>query len=166
MLTAAESGLARSRELARRRGAGFTMIELIVAMTIIAVMAAAGLGIYSGIKRKSNDNVAIGLADQLAGNLQHYAALNGGAYPAGIPEDSWSSIVYALGSYAEFGTTAPAIISGPGGGLLVYTDAAGSTFQIEFTAAGGTGTVYCRDPNGLATLGSWSGGAGPWAGCP
>jgi prepilin-type N-terminal cleavage/methylation domain-containing protein len=151
-----------------RHGAGrrgFTLVELIVAMTILAVMAAAGLGAYSGIKQKSNDNIAIGLADQLAQNLAHYAALNGGAYPAGITNDSWSSIVYALGSYAELGTTAPAIVSGRTGGLLVYTDATGSTFQIEFTAAGGTGTVYCRDSVGLAPLSSWQ-TAGPFSGCP
>jgi prepilin-type N-terminal cleavage/methylation domain-containing protein len=165
MLTAAESGLARSRELARRRTAGFTMIELIVAMTIIAVMAAAGLGIYSGVRQRSNDNIAIGLADQLAGNLQHYAALNSGAYPAGIPNDGWSAIVGALGTYAEFSSTVPSIVASPGN-LLVYTDSVGATYEIEFKAAGGTGTVYCRDPNGLAALGSWSGGAGPWAGCP
>jgi hypothetical protein len=33
------------------------------------------------------------------------------------------------------------MISGRTGGLIVYTDAAGSTFQIEFTEAGGTGAV-------------------------
>jgi len=148
---------------ARRRRAGFTMIEMIVAMAILAVMVAAGLGLYSDVRRKSNDNIAIGMAQQLAANLQHYAALDGGAYPAGEGAANWPAIMTALRPYQEFTPTVPVLFSAPGG-IALYTDAVGSTYQIMFASSGGA-SAYCLDPNGLSTM-QWNGGNGPWAGCP
>jgi prepilin-type N-terminal cleavage/methylation domain-containing protein len=154
--------LLRAPSGARR---GFTLIELLVALGIVAVMAAVAGSIYSGIQRKSNDNIAIGLADQLASNFGHYAAITMSGYPANLSGVTWQQAVGALGQYAEFPSTTPSIFTGAGG-LIVWTDSAGSTFQIAFRAAGGTGTVYCRDPNGLAAIGSLPSSGGPWSGCP
>jgi len=151
------------RRLRRRRA--FTLIELVVALAIVLVLGGIAYASYLPVRARANDNTAIGLADQLAANLQHYAALSGGAYPFNMANSAWGAAIAALGTDAEFAATVPAIVADPGG-LLVYTDAAGLTFQIEVEAAQGTGTVYCRDPNGLATLAAWNGAAGPWAGCP
>ena len=147
------------------------MIELIVAIAIVMVLGAVAYASYVGFEAKSRDNAAIAMADQLAANLAHYAALNNGAYPTGQAGYWWATVIGNLGSFAELPSAAPAIIGiQPGGaagsGLHVYTDAAGTTFQIQFVAAGGTGTVYCRTPNGLGTLSSWNASGGPWAGCP
>jgi prepilin-type N-terminal cleavage/methylation domain-containing protein len=142
------------------RRAGFTLIELIVAIVIVMVLGAVAYASYVGFEAKSRDNAAIGLADQLAANLQHYAALNNGAYPSSAGA-GWSTEMGYLGSYAEFPATQPSVLNN----LAVYSDGA-TTFQIQFKAAGGTGTVYCRDLNGLGTLSVWNGNAGPWTGCP
>lgn len=154
-----------------KRRAGFTLIELIVAMAIVMVLGAVAYASYAGFEAKSRDNAAIGLADQLAANLAHYAALNNGAYPASLAGVWWATVINDLGSYAEFSNVTPPVIGSQpsgtaGSGLHVYTDSAGATFQVQFVAAGGTGAVYCRDPNGLATLSSWNSSGGPWAGCP
>jgi len=148
-----------------RRHRAFTLLELIVALAVVLVLGGIAYASYLTIRERANDNTAIALADQLAANLQHYAALNGGAYPANMAESTWDAVIAALGADTEFAATVPAIVATPGN-LLVYTDAAGSTFQIEVEAAQGTGMVYCRDPNGLAALAAWNGAAGPWAGCP
>jgi prepilin-type N-terminal cleavage/methylation domain-containing protein len=144
---------------------GFTLVELIVALGIVAIMAAVGVGIYTGIQRKSNDNIAIGVADQVSSNMAHYAAFNMGLYPAGLAAASWTTTMQALGSYAEFSQTTPSIFTSPGA-FQAYSDGGGSTFQLAFKAAGGTGTWYCRDPNGLAALSTAPSGNGPWSGCP
>jgi prepilin-type N-terminal cleavage/methylation domain-containing protein len=149
----------------RRRA--FTLIELVVALGIVAMLAAMGYAAYIGVQQKSRDDAAINMADQVAANLNHYMGFVG-YYPTGYTGQgnaTWSQIMTALGSYAEFSTTAPSIFASPGA-FAVYTDAAGSTFQIAFKAAGGTGTVYCRDPNGMAAISSMPSTAGPWSGCP
>src|SRR5579863_1048426 len=123
-----------------RRRAGFTLIELIVAIAIVMVLVAVAYASYVGFEAKSRDNAAIGLADQLAANLAHYAALNGGAYPTSL-DNCWYGTVSRMGSMAEFTTTPPAIfLTGStdtsGCNEITWSDSAGSTFQIEFRAAG------------------------------
>lgn len=152
--------------MARRRA--FTLIELIVALAIVALMAAIGYASYIGVEKHSRDNMAIGMADQVAANLNHYMGF-AGTYPTGYTGQgaaTWNQIMTAMGQYAEFPATPPPVFPGTNG-FVVYTDSAGSTFQIVFQANGGTGTIYCRDPNGQGTLPSWPTGAGPWwTGCP
>jgi prepilin-type N-terminal cleavage/methylation domain-containing protein len=154
-----------------RRRAGFTLIELIVAIAIVMVLGAVAYASYVGFEAKSRDNAAIGLADQLAANLQHYAALNNGQYPSRTSA-CWVPIMSDLSAagLAELPLTPPAIFTlnaedTNGCGILVYTSNAAGTFQIQFKATGGTGQAYCRDPNGLAAI-AWQNADGPWTGCP
>ena len=151
-----------------RKRPAFTLLELAVAVAVAAILGTFGYASYSSYIRKSNDNTAIGLADELAQNLAHYAALNSAVYPANL-NSGWNSTVTALGTLAEFPSTPPAVFKASstdtaGNNLLSYSNSAGSTFQIEFKASGGTGQAYCRDPNGLASI-TWQ-NAGPFAGCP
>jgi len=149
----------------RQRRPGFTLIELIVAMSIVLILGGIAYASYLGQQQKARDAMAVNLADQVATNLTHYMGWTG-AYPVNQASVTWSGLMTAMGTYAEFPTTEPTVFaSGSGAGFLVYTNAAGSTFQIEFEAGTGTGTVYCRDANGLATLSAWS-ATGPWSGCP
>ncbi len=141
---------------------GFTLIELIVALGIVAVMAAVGLGVLGGVQRKSNDNIAIGIVAQLGSNMSHYAAFNAGAYPANMSAATWAQMIAALGSYAELPSATPSVLQNFTG----YVDTTGSTFQFVFTAKNGTGAWYCHDPNGMAQLSGTPSGGGPWSGCP
>ena len=157
--------------MTKRRRAGFTLIELIVAMAVVMILGAVAYASYVGFEAKSRDNAAIGLADELAANLSHYAALNGGAYPTSL-DNCWYGTVSKMGSTAEFSTAPPAIFmtgatDTSGCNAIAWSDSAGSTFQVEFRAAGGTGTIYCRDPNGLATISTWNGNpTSSMSGCP
>jgi len=143
----------------RRPDVGMTLVELVIVMAIVAVLGAVGYGAYDGARQLSRDHAAIAQADQLAGNYQHYAALNGGAFPTSLQAGSWTASAAALGSLTEFGSTTPQIFASATGdtnGTLfhTWTDAAGGQFQMTFKAAGGTGQVYCRDLNGIAKVGS------------
>ena len=149
-------------EIKMRPRAGFTLIETIVTLAIVAAMAGVGLQIYSCVRQRANDNIAIGLADQVAANMQHYNATYG-AYPVTTNATWWPQMITDLGSLAEFPGATPAIY----GNFMAWTGPGNppTTFQLAFVAAGGTGTWYCRDTNGLATI-SAPPGWGPWNGCP
>jgi prepilin-type N-terminal cleavage/methylation domain-containing protein len=155
----------------RPRCAGMTLIELVVVMAVVAILGAVGYGAYAGTQQRSRDNAAIALADQLAGNYQHAAALTG-AFPASLQAASWASSAGALGPLTEFGAAAPPIFTSgpadtPGTLFRTWTDAAGGQIQMIFKAAGGTGQIYCRDLNGVGKVGSDALATnGPWSGCP
>ena len=155
----------------RRTRQGFTLIELVVAMGLLAILASVAYASYAGLQRRSADDTAIALADQVADNFQHYSGFEG-TFPLGTQAQDWSAVVTALGADAEFPSTPPAMFktnaSDSTGSLInAYTDAGGSTFQIVFKSATGTGTVFCKDANGYASVaGSSLGQDGPWTGCP
>lgn len=149
----------RATKGSKRVHRGFSLIELVVAMAVLAIVAAMVSPSYVGQLQRARDSTAIGLADQLAANIAHYMAWTGA--PPSASGAGWSAYVGYLGSYAELPSTQPSVFSN----LAVYSDGA-ATFQIQFKANGGTGSVYCRDQNGLGTLASWNSAGGPWSGCP
>ncbi|HLJ58885.1 MAG TPA: prepilin-type N-terminal cleavage/methylation domain-containing protein [bacterium] len=146
-----------------RRQRAFTLVETIIAMGVVLILGAIAYASYAGIEAQSRDKAGVSIADGVAQNLGHYAALNGGLYPTGRTSASWATIMGDLGTLAEYSATAPTTFTGSGG-FLVY-DTAGNTFQIEFWASGGSGAVYCRTPNGLAQI-TKQNSDGPWTGCP
>jgi prepilin-type N-terminal cleavage/methylation domain-containing protein len=154
-------------ERARRR-AGFTLVELIVAMSIIAILAALGYAAYSRYRASANDAVAQDYADKIATNIAHCAAVNGTVPVSGVAP-AFTSIVTSLASAGPGSCTellnptagpAPAVFqasASDAAGTLIQMSANGGsansmTFQIIFEAAGGTGTVFCRDLNGLGSV--------------
>jgi len=151
-----------------RRHRAFTLTELLIVVALIAVLAGAVEIESTKAVAWSHDKAAISQADGLAENFEHYAALNA----VGAPDCGnayWASSIACLGTLAEFSETPPTIFqasSSDSSGTYLRSYSDGTTFQIKFRAAGGTGTGYCRDANGLATLGPWSDTAGPWSGCP
>lgn len=60
---------------------GFTLIELIVAISIIAVMATIGFVLYGGTQKVSRDSKRMGDMKEVQKALEQYYALNKG-YPA------------------------------------------------------------------------------------
>lgn len=150
----------------------FAIIELVVALGVIALLAALGYASYMGVQRNSRDSAAIALADQVAANFQHYAALNGGQYPSMSGCTGWDGIMACLGQAAEFSRTPlPPVFDyrtpGGWGSINPCANCGTGTFQLEFSARGGTGAVYCRDPNGVAKIQAWDNPpGGPFQGCP
>ena len=157
--------------MTKRRRAGFTLIELIVAIAIVMVLGAVAYASYVGIEAKSRDNAAIAMADQLAQNITHYAALNNGSLPSACGAN-YTQIIGDLGTYAELPSTVPSVFlnawyDGRLGdiGLVATgcpaTPSSSGGWAIMFSAVAGTGTWYCRDSNGLSTV-----PANIWSSCP
>src|SRR5579859_3945387 len=127
---------ATRRRGSMRRRAGFTLIELIVAMSIVMVLGAVAYASYVGFEAKSRNNAATAMADQLAANLAHYAALNNGQYPSRTSA-CWVTIMSDVNAagLAELPLTPPAIFTvnsqdTNGCGILVYTSNAADTCQL------------------------------------
>ena len=70
----------------RKRVLGFTLIELMIAMAILAILATAGLMAYSGYLKKGRDSSRASLASQVNTEVMNYAGGNGGKPPASEPE--------------------------------------------------------------------------------
>ena len=154
---------------------GFTLLEVIIALALVAGLVTLGLQQYTSIQQQSADKTAIATADQLAQNFAHYASLHNGVYPwVNGGTWTWGGAIGQMGGsgggnitgYAEFQTVCPAIFSTnncyniwTGDGL-----SNGAAFYIVFTAAGGTGTWYCRDAVGVATT-PYNANQ-PWYRCP
>ncbi len=150
---------------------GFTLIEMAVAVAVAALIGTVAYAGFIGAKQQAADKSAIGVADGIADNFTHYAALNNGTYPASLQAQNFSAITSALGTLSEY-VGVPAIVKSSGSDttgtyMNAYTDSGGTTFQVLVKGANGTGTVYCRDANGLTSVASSTLGTnGPWTGCP
>ncbi len=61
----------------QRRGAGFTLIEVLVAATIIAVLTAIGMVSYTNINKRSRDTKRKSDMEQIRSALEMYRSDNG-----------------------------------------------------------------------------------------
>ncbi|MHB1664538.1 MAG: prepilin-type N-terminal cleavage/methylation domain-containing protein [bacterium] len=59
---------------------GFTLIELIITMIVIAIIAAASISIYNGIVSGADTAAIINNIGKLKADTEQYASLNGGSY--------------------------------------------------------------------------------------
>ena len=81
---------------------GFTLAELIIVMVIIAIIAAASIGIYTGMFGSADVTAITGNISKLKASCEQYASMNGGSY-TGIsaaalqtdgllPSSSWTTV--------------------------------------------------------------------------
>lgn len=80
---------------------GFTLAELIIVMVIIAIIAAASIGIYNGMFGSADVTAITGNISKLKASCEQYASMNGGSYTgisAGalqtdglLPSSSWNT---------------------------------------------------------------------------
>ena len=69
----------------RKNIAAFTLIELLIVITIIAVLASIALPAYNGVKERGDQTKDLSNAKQVALALRQFAIDNNGAYPAKKP---------------------------------------------------------------------------------
>ena len=124
---------------------GFTLVELLVAITIVAVLATVGIVIFSGVQskardsRRSQDLEAIVNAlegKRQAGSIFYISLVNGDFASGSVPTDPRSSTQ----QYCLWGTTAVppvAPIAKPTASAVTWTSCAGPT--ADYTAVVGTG---------------------------
>lgn len=107
---------------------GFTLIEVLVAVTIIAVLVSIGVVSYSSVNKRSRDAKRRGDIEQLRSALEMYRA-DIGSYPDPSGDGSWTD---ASGLSAELVSTyIPAIPSDPK-----------STQTYQYQATNPSGTKY------------------------
>lgn len=61
---------------------GYTLLELLVVITVIAIIASVGLVSYSGTSKKARDTKRKGDLDAIAKAMEQYYAICGSVYPA------------------------------------------------------------------------------------
>lgn len=61
---------------------GYTLLELLVVITVIAIIASVGLVSYSGTSKKARDTKRKGDLDAIANAMEQYYAICGSTYPA------------------------------------------------------------------------------------
>lgn len=136
---------------------GFTLVELLVAITIIAVLAAVGVVVFGGIQAKARDSRRsqdlIALANVLEGKRVagtiYYTALAGSDFANGsVPTDPR----FATQQYCFWGSTdvppAPPIAK-PSAASVTWTSCAGPS--ADYTAVAGTGV-----PTDTTKVTSWT----------
>jgi prepilin-type N-terminal cleavage/methylation domain-containing protein len=75
----------------RKSSAAFTLIELLIVITIIAVLASIALPAYTGVKERGDQTKDLSNAKQIALALRQFAIDNNGAYPAKPPGTDYST---------------------------------------------------------------------------
>lgn len=60
---------------------GFTLVEILLAMAVIAILATAGLSAYTGYIKKARDTMRLGIATQIESAVISYKSSNNGKTP-------------------------------------------------------------------------------------
>ena len=71
--------------------AAFTLIELLIVITIIAVLASIALPAFTGVKERGDQTKDLSNAKQIALALRQFAIDNNGTYPAKAPAADYSA---------------------------------------------------------------------------
>ncbi|MCS7317172.1 MAG: type II secretion system GspH family protein [Candidatus Dojkabacteria bacterium] len=122
---------------------GFTILELIVAMAIIAVLATLGVAGISIVQRSARDAERRAVIEQIAALMEEFRGANG-RYPEVVGRVSSSNLTQ-LRICATSACTSSRIIELKGSAVLFSTNPTSGLSTPE-------GTVYCftRTANGAA----------------
>jgi type IV pilus assembly protein PilE len=112
------------------RSAGFTLVELMVVVVVVAILATIALPSYQASVRKSRrTEVKTALLD-LAGREERFMATNG-SYTTSLSQLGWSSSTTSSGYYTIVTPTVTA-----GAAATLTASATPSTFLLAATTAG------------------------------
>jgi len=75
----------------RKASSAFTLIELLIVITIIAVLAGIALPAYNGVKERGDQTKDLSNAKQIALSLRQFAIDNNGSYPSKPPAADYST---------------------------------------------------------------------------
>lgn len=132
---------------------GFTLVELLVVISIIAILALIGFTVYSGVQKRARDAARREDVDAISKALEANYTQGTATYPAmadsmfsnGVPRDNTGSD-YCIAFSSTVGASAPAKPTG------VNDWAAGTTCPSAPVVTGGwaevTGTGTARPPAG------------------
>ncbi len=152
----------------RKRAAGFTIVELLVVMTIILVLAGLVLGTSGYVHNKAARSRAEAEIVAISSALESYKADNA-AYPAGSASDTLDART-ATPDFAKYQAASAILYQGLTGDADGdgKTDAAGKSYiTLKTNQLGGSGTTtYVMDPFGNSYGYSTAGQVAITAGTP
>ena len=64
-----------------KKQSGFTLIELMIVMAIVAILASAGLSAYMGYIKRSRDSVRLSMAYKIETAVTSFMSAHGGTAP-------------------------------------------------------------------------------------
>jgi type IV pilus assembly protein PilE len=132
----------RNRALLTGRAAGFTLVELMVVITIATILTVIAVPAYTSQMRKSRRTEAKTALLDLAGREERYMATNGVYTSAGTalgyPVDTWTTTTTSSGNYNIAVSNVVAATAG-----TATTSGTAATFLITATVA--TGKPQAKD---------------------
>ncbi len=155
--------------LFRSRQKGFTIVELLIVIVVIAILAAITIVAYNGIQNRARDSQAQSIVSQALKKAQAFALTNNDAYPTSItacPSPGVTEVCITPGSnstlsYAVENSVSPRsfCVSATSATSSFYVDEAGKTlpgscelqscYQVQQAGGSrGSGTYWIR-PTGL-----------------
>lgn len=131
---------------------GFTLLELIVTISIIAIISAAGLNSFTGAQRRGRDAKRQSDLGQYRIALENYATVNSGVYPVSSVSPGSKASSPASGIFINSGGVLANYLTGfptdpkPGLGAaydyFYKTDATGLDWVLQACMEGSTNTYY------------------------
>lgn len=73
---------------------GFTIVELLIVIVVIAILAAISIVAYSGIQNRARNSAGAELANQFQGKVRAFESLTG-AKPTGVTSNQFTGYVAA-----------------------------------------------------------------------
>lgn len=150
---------------------GFTIVELLIVIVVIAILAAISIVAYTGIQERARNSSAQQLASQIASKAETYYAING-RYPISAAEFNGSgnqesnleganvtirtgtpASATASATYGSGGTATAALAQFNAGTRVVYT-ASANGYVIHYLGSGSAPITKGATPTGTATFGS------------
>lgn len=90
----------------KRSGSGFTIVELLIVIVVIAILAAVTIVSYNGIAERARNAQLLGVVDAYTKALQIYKVQNGTFPLVNVAESGYENYA-CLGSATSFPATAP-----------------------------------------------------------
>ena len=105
-MTGTSGGTIRSMKNTYAKTSGFTIVELLIVIVVIAILAAVSIAAYTNIQQRAKNAVIINAASQSLKMIKAYIAENGD-YPMKVSGDGYACITTETGCRIGGGTTAP-----------------------------------------------------------
>ncbi len=126
----------------KNRSKGFTIVELLIVIVVIAILATLVIVTFTGIQKKARDSQRMTDINALDSHLQAYYAENG-YYP------TYADLTTATWVSTNLKGLDPAALVGPNGGTLVAGAATGDSYGYAVTPTGCDNSSSTNDCTGF-----------------
>lgn len=112
-----------------KKQTGFTIVELLIVIVVIAILAAVTIVAYNGIRQRAITSQVQNAVSQANKSIIAYAALNNGNYPAsltqaGVPPSTSVTYEYTYNNTVSPRTYAITVANEPAGSIVYYVSSA------------------------------------------